>query len=61
MSFWTGIKESTRESGSGQIPKLFRYVYIVLQLAIQYAMVNNRKDGAYYGNKKCKCNGLCAA
>ena len=48
-------------SRSSQICKLFRYVYIVLQLAIQYAITNNRKDGAYYGNKKCKCNGSCAA
>ena len=36
-------------------------IHIVLQLAIQYVIINNRKDGAYYGNKKCKCNSSCAA
>ena len=34
---------------------------IVSQYAIQYGIISNRKAGAYYGNKKCKCNGSCAA
>ena len=33
---------------------------IVLQLAIQYDIISNRKEGAYYGKKKCNCNGSCA-
>ena len=43
------------------IKNFLRYMYNVLRLAIQYAIINNGKDGAYYGNKKCKCNSSCAA
>ncbi len=41
--------------------KFYGHGTIVSQLAIQYDIINNRKEGAYYGNKKCKCNGSCAA
>ena len=41
--------------------KFYEHGTIVSQLAIQYDIINNRKEGAYYGNKKCKCNGSCAA
>lgn len=39
---------------------MFR-TYIVLLFAIQYGIIHTRKESVYYGNKKCKCNGSCAA
>lgn len=45
----------------GQICNFLCTMHIVLRLAIQYAIIRNKKEGAYYGNKKCKCNGSCAA
>lgn len=43
------------------IVNFYERAIIVSQLAIQYDIIDNRKGGAYYGNKKCKCNGSCAA
>ena len=43
------------------IVNFYERAIIVSQSAIQYDIINNKKGGAYYGNKKCKCNGSCAA
>ncbi|MCI9598260.1 MAG: TnpV protein [Firmicutes bacterium] len=46
---------------SSRFVNFYGHQHIVLQLAIQCAMINNRKEGAYYGDKKRECNGSCAA
>ncbi len=44
-----------------RIVNFYECANIVLRLAIQYDIISNRKEDAYYGNKKCNRNGSCAA
>lgn len=58
--FWQTIQDLIKLAVK-HICKLSGLLNIVLQSVIQYGIIKSGKAGAYYGNKKRKCNGSRAA